>query len=115
MKDRSFELVTKYALLLSVFYLIYLAFENIVLTALTGTEIGVNMAWRVMYPHIFNFGLNLVAAYIVALDIRKYNVKTKYVILSTILYRPIGVLAFLIFFVLQSRAKTEHEQIQINK
>jgi hypothetical protein len=41
--------------------------------------------------------LSILVAVIVSRDIKKLGIKTNYVILATILFRPVGVCAFLLY------------------
>jgi hypothetical protein len=92
-------LISKYALVLSISYLIELAFRRYVnemdLKLFTMEERGLISAG----PLIFTFLLNIITSIIVFRDKVINKIDTKYVITATILYRPVGVVAFLIYSV----------------
>jgi len=100
------RLISKYALIMIVLYGIHDVFQYFLpfylKEVLSGSE---NSFW---YPFIvwgFNLILNLVVASFVASDLKKYQPKSKYLILLTILYRPIGVCLMLISLVVQKDGK----------
>jgi hypothetical protein len=95
--ERKLKLISKYALLLSISYIIELAFDRYVnqidLDLVTKAERNlINAA-----PLSFTFLLNLITSLIVFRDKVASKIETKYVIEATILYRPVGVVAFLIY------------------
>lgn len=97
MTDDKFKQISKYALILSISYLLefalnqYLKQSNIDFGTRTN-EILVSTA-----PFILTLLLNIITAIIVYQDIVNKNLRTKYVILATVLYRPIGVVVFLLY------------------
>jgi hypothetical protein len=97
MADEKFKLISKYALLLAISYLLVLAFDQYLMRVdsddLTGTEA---MLFSAAEP-ILTLFLNIVFSLVVYRDKVTQNIKTKYVILATVLYRPIGVVAFLLY------------------
>ena len=108
MKDSTSKLITKYALILSAFYIISYAF-NILLEELSpGDDLSTQAAIRGSAPWLFNAVLNLLTAVFVYIDANKQNRNIKYVILATVLFRPVGVFAFILFCILQdSRADSQ--------
>jgi hypothetical protein len=97
MDTNYFKLVSKYAIVLTVLYLIeYVADIYINEFIYSGTYDTTLWAMR-LTPNLFTLVLNGVCALIVARDIRAHNVKTQYVIIATILFRPIGVCALLLY------------------
>jgi hypothetical protein len=60
-------------------------------------------------PVIFTFVLNIITSFLVFRDKVTNKVETKYVIAATILYRPVGVVAFLIYSIYDVGVR-EHEQ-----
>lgn len=107
MKDQHFKLITKYALLLSVFYIISYAFSRLTIELELTSDRMDNAIYRQTGPLVFSLILNLITAYIVGQDIKKYKVKTKYVTFATIVYRPLGVFSFLLFLLLQETDKVD--------
>jgi hypothetical protein len=97
MADKNFKLISKYALLLAVSYLLEFALDQYLMRVdsddLTGTETILISAAK----PVLTLLLNIVFAAIVYRDKVAQNIKTRYVILATVLYRPIGVVAFLLF------------------
>lgn len=99
MNSRTYSLISKYSLVLSLCYLISyifgIAFRNYEFE--NGPRyIG---AIRAIIPQLFDFLISAATAVLVQQDINKYTVKTRYVIIATILYRPLGITAFLLFFI----------------
>src|SRR5687767_13676355 len=50
-------------------------------------------------PSLLTYFLNLVVAFMLYVDIRKLNLPTRYVIVATIFFRPVGVCAFLLYLI----------------
>jgi hypothetical protein len=97
MTDRNLRLTGKYALLLSISYLLELALRRYI--SQIDFEL-VTMEQRGLIstaPVIFTFALNIITSFIVFRDRVINRIETKYVIVATILYRPVGVVAFLIY------------------
>lgn len=108
MKNKLFELITKYALLLSVAYFVSTAFSWIVVETDYFFEDTVdNMIYKRLAFSALNILLNLIMAFIVAQDIKQHKIETKYVMLATLIYRPLGVLAFLLFVFLHEQSHGE--------
>ena len=97
MTDRNFRLISKYALLLAISYLLEYAFNRYVKNFNTDLVTRTNQILVSTSPYIFALLLNIVTSIIVYRDKLTLNIKTKYVIIATTLYRPIGVVAFLLF------------------
>ena len=94
MIDKNFKLISKYALLLSAFYILEFALNWYVNTF--DVEL-VTRPNQILLSYMLTFVLNIVTALIVYRDKIKRNTKTRYVILATTLYRPIGVVAFILY------------------
>ncbi|MCZ8216560.1 MAG: hypothetical protein O9262_10000 [Cyclobacteriaceae bacterium] len=105
MKDQIFRLITKYALLLTVFYILSFAFTRLIIEFDFNTSLIDSINIRQSAPLLFDIILNLITVYLVNQDRKRYKVKTKYVILATIVFRPLGVFAFLLFFHFQDQQK----------
>lgn len=57
-------------------------------------------------PMATDFLLNIITAILLRRDIKRYNITTRYVMLATILYGPLGVFAFLVYVLLLDKALT---------
>lgn len=109
MKDQYFGLIAKYALLLTTFFILSFILTRALIEIQLSEDIGENALYRQTAPLIFNIILNLITAYIVGQDIKRLSLKTKYVLLSTVVYRPLGVVAFLLFLLLQNKDKNDND------
>jgi len=107
MTDRIYALISKYALLLSIFYFLSYAFSWTVNTYELPSDERSYIYLRAISPVILDLLLNISAALVVKQDVDKYKVGAKYVILATLLYRPLGVVAFLLFLILQNTGVTQ--------
>lgn len=104
-------LIHKYALILIVLYLIQYGFHHFFTFYLKGMFFDNQKSiWIPFVMWGFDLILNLVAALAVASDVKKYQPKSKYLILLTIVYRPLGVCLLLISLVLN--VDQEHESIE---
>jgi hypothetical protein len=102
MTETVSKLIGKYAWTLAVMHLISFAFGRLMI------EVRDNFDFEILtiltsLPLAFGVLLNLVAAFMVRRDVKKYGVGTRYVMLATIVYRPLGIFAFLMFFLLSER------------
>jgi hypothetical protein len=95
--ERNFKLISRYALLLSISYLLEFAFNRYVRSFNLELLTRVNQNLISIAPYIMILLLNMLTAIIVYKDKVSQNIRTKYVILATMLYRPIGVVAFLLY------------------
>lgn len=97
MTDRNFRLISKYALLLSISYLLEFAFNRYMRSF--NTDLGTRTSQLLVStaPYMLTLLLNIITSLIVHRDKVAKNIMTKYVILATVLYRPIGVVAFLLY------------------
>ena len=102
MNDRFYTLIGKYALLLTILYFISYAFLIAIDRYEFESDFTTTALIRSLVPLILDVILNVVAALFVQRDINKYNVRTRYVLLATVLYRPLGIVAFLLFVILQN-------------
>lgn len=106
MTDRNFKLISKYALLLTVLYIIEFAFNRYVRSFSAELASKTDQVLVSTTPYILALLLNIVASIIVYQDKVAQNIKTKYVILATVLYRPIGIVAFLLYSIYDKGAGT---------
>ena len=110
MTERNFKLISKYALLLSVSYVMEYAFNRYVRSFNTDLVTRTNQMLISITPFILILILNLITSLVVYRDKVTNNIKTKYVILATMLYRPIGVVAFILFSIYDSKDKENKTQ-----
>jgi len=97
MTDIDLRMIGKYAVLLSIAFLIEFAFRKYI--RLMDLEF-VTMTQRVLIygsPEILTLVLNIITSVIVYRDKVTKKIETKYVIVATILYRPVGVVALLLY------------------
>jgi hypothetical protein len=55
------------------------------------------MLYTAIAPDVFILLLNVTTTFIILHDIKKFHIKTHYILPATLLFRPIGVFAFLFF------------------
>lgn len=97
------QLLIKYTLLLSIFYFLSFLLKKVMIELESDDAAGDYIFSRSMGAFFLEVLINVLTAYIIGLDIKKFQIRTKYVILATLLYRPIGVVSFLLFILLQHR------------
>jgi hypothetical protein len=97
------NIIGKYALILAAFSVVTTAVQYVMSNAVFSDELVANSLIQMYTPIAFSLLFNLVTALIVQQDIRKHTVKTKYIMVATILYRPVGVFAFLLFLIFQDK------------
>lgn len=97
------NIIGKYASILAVFSIIAILPQYLLPNVIFSEERVTNMLYQTYIPLALGLLLNLITAFVVKQDIRKYNIKTKYIMVATILYRPVGVFAFLLFLIFQDR------------
>lgn len=90
-------MIGKYAVLLSISYLIEFAFaryiKQIDFEHVSMSDRGLIYAT----PLVLSFALNIITTFFVYRDKVTKKIETKYVIAATLLYRPVGVVAFLLY------------------
>ena len=91
------DIIGKYALILAVSSIFVTALQYVTSYQIFSDEEMTNRLIQIYIPIVFSLTLDLITALIVRQDIRKHNVKTKYIMVATILFRPAGVFAFLMF------------------
>src|SRR5687768_1266671 len=101
------NLIGKYALILAAFSIVTTVPQYLLPNMELSDEPVRNMLIQTYIPLALGVFLNLVTAFLVKQDIRKPNVKTKYIMVTTILYRPVGVIAFLLFRIFQEKFRKE--------
>ncbi|CAN5412512.1 hypothetical protein BH10BAC4_BH10BAC4_22430 [soil metagenome] len=96
MSSSNLNSIGKYALILSVTYLLQILLVKVI----TDHKYEFEMGWKLVRTSlvlVVSILLNISTAIIVFIDMRSRGVKTKYVIIATLLYRPAGVMAFLLY------------------
>lgn len=97
MDDRYFRFIGKYALLLSLMYGIEFVFWRYMDQRELTTDTLTDRLLTMTIPVALALVLNIVLTIIVTRDIRVLNLNTRYVTLATLIYRPVGVCAFLLY------------------
>lgn len=97
------NIIGKYALILAMFAIIAVVFQYLISSKEFSDDPIRNMLLHTYIPLTFSLLLNVVTALIVQRDIRKNAIKTKYIMVATIFYRPIGVFAFLLYLIFRER------------
>jgi hypothetical protein len=94
--DKS-SIIGKYALLLIVFYAIQFSYTYLLQIFSPAISYNVSNFLSGYYFRIILIGiLNIITAFIVWDDVKKYELKIKYLPILTLLFRPLGVCLFLI-------------------
>ncbi len=94
------KMIGKYALLLALFFAFERAFDFLLdelRPTIFGDGIYTSSTMYLLIPTALWFVLNIITAFIIQQDKARLNIETKYVYIATILYRPIGVVAFLLY------------------
>ena len=94
-------LISKYALMLIVLYLVQYGFDrfyNIYLREIIFENR--HSGWDFIIPWGSVVLLNLVAAYVVASDMKKYQLKAPYLTFLTLVFRPLGICLLLITLII---------------
>ena len=100
--------IGKYAIILIVLYFFENFLSDILIVFLTNLRYYPDqMVFITIVNSVVFIFSNLIVALFIASDIKKYKLKTKYIILLTILFRPIGVCFFLISLILEKKIKNE--------
>lgn len=107
MRSNLSALINKYALVLSLTYVIAFGI-GVLIKSNTRGEITEDMLSQGLAQWGASIALNALTALMVALDIRKYAIKTRYVLVATILFRPVGVIAMLLFLAQQENKNLEN-------
>lgn len=111
MSEKIIKLFGKYAGLLSASYVVEIATRRLAYHS----DIDLSQLEQV-YIELGIYGLIMLMNVIMALVIKKdkdtFQIPTRYVYLSTILYRPVGVCAFLLYaFYNEQQAKQNTDEI----
>lgn len=107
MDNRSKKLIVKYALILSFFFVLEQLFRSYIREFVNSDMIGKHTSFYATVPYAFSFMLNVVTGFIVFKDKQRLNIGSRYLLLATILYKPVGVCAFLLFSILDESKRSE--------
>ena len=107
MTHRNLKLISKYALLLSISYLLEFAFNKYVRSFNIDLVTRTNQILVSIAPYMLTLLFNIIGSIIVYRDKVTQDIKTRYVVLATVLYRPIGVVAFLLYSIYDKGTEDE--------
>ena len=111
MNNKLTFLIGKYTLMLAISYALEFGVNHVLQMA--SVELYTYIAiWLRYVPIILSITLSVVMAIILSADISKMKVRAPYVILTTILFRPIGVVAFLIYVIISDQNESTQEPIE---
>jgi len=99
MNNEIIKTIGKYALLLTVFYLIDIAVGRYTDFIVDNAKTRSSEMLLVSLPMIISYFLNTVTAILISFDKTKFSLTGKYSVLLTIIYRPIGIVLFLIYLI----------------
>ncbi|AYB30021.1 hypothetical protein [Chryseolinea soli] len=106
MNEKLIKLFGKYAVLLSVSYVIEIAIRRF------GFDIDLNLALVELSIYGLITLMNVIIALVIKKDKDTFQIPTRYVYFSTILYRPVGVCSFLLYaFYNERRAKQNADEV----
>ncbi len=99
MNNSTIKFIGKYALILTIFYVIEFLTAQLIQYGIK--EMGADdlYSYMPMFLMVFSFLLNVVTAIIVSSDKKKLNIVGKYAVLLTLFYRPVGVVLFLLYLI----------------
>jgi hypothetical protein len=103
------KMISKYALLLSVFFAVeHIFYKYKYLLDIIAPEMNTRQQQALfdIYTSLgFGLLLNVITAVLINIDIKKLNLSTRYVILATVLYPPVGVCAFILYMMYDKELK----------
>ncbi len=102
MDNLATKTISKYALLLAVFYGLEFLLKYIITQYVNESSDSILNSYLVNGNMLITLLLNIVAAFIINSDKNRLDIEGKYSVLLTIFYRPIGIVLFLIFVVNKS-------------
>lgn len=103
-KNEIAKIIAKYALILIVLYLIQYVFNFLLDNYLGKQDIDFTKKMWLSYISIgVTILFNLITAIIVNSDIRKLQLKTRFITVMTLVWRPLGICLFLISLINHSR------------
>ena len=111
MSDKNFKLIGKYALLLSICYLLEIIFNDYASEQNTSLEGGWDLIFYYGTYYLFSMTLNVITAVLIFQDKTKLNLNTRYVLVATLLYRPVGVIAFLLYAVYSKSNEAKEQNV----
>jgi uncharacterized membrane protein YhdT len=99
MNDLAIKTIGKYALILSIFYVLeFITGHFIGQLVKDTTDYEMNnyfMTGNIILPYL----LNIIVAFIIYSDKNRLEIEGKYSVLLTIIYRPVGIVLFLIYVI----------------
>ena len=102
------KLIGKYAIILSVFYLIQILVDHYFSFKLMDSDLEYSRIKTYMYTRIAPPILfNIITALIIYADQKRYNIQGKYAVLLTLLFRSMGVVLFLIYAINSTRLQAD--------
>ena len=105
-KPDILKLISKYALILIILYLIQYVIDFSIDYYLKNIEeYDQTRFWISITPTLIYFVLNIVTALIVRSDINRIGLKSRFLTLMTLLWRPLGICLFFISVLYQSKSQ----------
>lgn len=110
MNNKLTSLIGKYTLLLAITYAVEFGVNLLIQNA--GIDWYTYIAiWMRFLPTVLSIIMNVVITIIMYSDIKKMSIKAPYAIVATLLLRPIGVCAFLIYVIISDKNESTLEPI----
>jgi hypothetical protein len=115
MNEKMIALIRKYALWLTVTYGIQFALARVIyqFNYGFGLDNSKNIVWLLQVSiFVMHTLLNMITAFVIKRDKDKFEIYTQYVYLATVLFRSLGVFAFLLYaFYSEQRAKQSPAEV----
>lgn len=106
MNGNLHTLIAKYAIVTATTYALEYGFSIVLNKLVIDPE-----SYSLLYSRFYGFGLtvvlNIILALIIYSDSSRLNIKAPYAVLATIVCRPIGVFAFLIYAIIAKNNPSE--------
>jgi hypothetical protein len=110
MSNKVTMLIGKYTLLLAMTYAVEFGVD--LLMQMADVELySLISIWARLLPAILTIVLNVIMAIILYPEIARMKISAPYVILATVLFRPVGVCAFLIYMIIRDKNESIQEPI----
>jgi hypothetical protein len=104
------KVIVKYALLLTILYAVQLSVSYLMMLYPKPTD-NVEILLKSAIPLFVVIIGNLLAMYFVMKDKKKFQIQNRYLAISTLCFRPVGVCILLIQIVLESKRAS----VEVNK
>jgi hypothetical protein len=108
MNNKVVKTIGKYALLLTIFSFIDIAVLRYTDLIFDTAKNSSSEMFLVSLPVIIGYLLNIMTAILISFDKAKFSLTGKYSVLLTVIFRPIGVVIFLIYLI-NSTVKSESD------